>query len=31
MSNFTTTAREQVYIINGVIVTAATVRDYDRK
>ena len=25
------TSREQVYVINGCIVAAATVRDYDRK
>lgn len=24
-------SREQVYVINGVIVTAATVRSYDHK
>lgn len=31
MNNITTTAREQVFILNGIIVAAATVRDYDRK
>ena len=31
MATSNTTAREQVFVVNGIIVTAATVRSYDRK
>ena len=31
MNKYNTTAREQVYVINGCIVAASAVRDYDRK
>ena len=31
MNKHNTTAREQVYVINGCIVAAATVRTYDYK
>lgn len=31
MNKYNTTAREQVFILNGIIVNAATVRTYDHK